>query len=380
MRRRDALKAGAALVAGAVVYALAAPFRSRKSGDGSAVSSEARNGFHEARYYVKSEKEAVNCELCFRECRIPGGAGGFCRNRVNEGGKLFNIVYNNPSALNVEPTEKEPMHHFLPGTDMLCIGTAGCNFRCRFCHNWHLSQRGLEDMHRRYTQTPEEIVQLAKRRGVPSISFTYNEPTVFYEYMYDISVEAHEEGLKTIFHSNGAMKPEPLRDILRYTDAVTVDLKSFTRDFYRDVCGAERDPVLETLKIIREEEVWLEVVNLVVPGHNDEAEEVRGMCRWIAAQLGRDTPFHFSRFMPSYRMTNISPTPVPTLEKCRGIALEEGLRHVSIGNVPGHEANSSFCPACGGIIIRRRHFTVSEINMENGSCAACGETIPGVWR
>ncbi len=377
MDRRDVLKiCGAAAAAGITGAGLYGFLSSGTDADG-APSEEV--DVTEARYYRSLPNRAVQCELCFRGCRIPEGRNGFCRNRQNTDGTLRNVVYGQPSAVNVEPTEKEPMHHFLPGTNMLCIGTASCNFRCRFCHNWHLSQRSFDQVRRRHSYTPEQMARYGKRAGVPAVSFTYNEPTVFYEYMYDVAVAARREGLRPIFHSNGSLSPEPLRDLLQHIDAVTIDLKAFSDEFYSDLCGARREPVLETLKIIKEEGVWLEVVNLVLPGHNDEPAEIKEMCRWIRTELDAETPLHFSRFSPSYKMTDLSPTPVRTLERCRDIAHDEGLLYVSIGNVPGHEANSSFCPDCGTRIITRHHFTVSDIKMENGACAECGRKIAGVW-
>ncbi len=379
MNRRDAIKAcalAAAGLGGALLYKL------MPAGKGANDEVEPYNdtGMKEARHYRSLAGGAVRCELCFRNCRIGEGSRGFCRNRVNADGRLYNVVYGKPSAVNVEPTEKEPMHHFLPGTNMLCIGTVSCNFRCRFCHNWHLSQRSLDQVGLHRSLSPEEMVQYGLRRRVPAVSFTYNEPTVFYEYMYDVAVGARSEGIKTIFHTNGALNARPLRELLRHMDGATVDLKAFTNEFYEEICEARLEPVLETLKIIKEEGVWLEVVNLVLPGYNDRPEETGRMCRWIVSEVGGDTPLHFSRFSPSYRMTDLSHTPVSTLERCREIAHDAGVRYVSIGNVPGHEANSSFCPRCGTRFITRRHFTVVDIKMENGSCATCGMQIPGVWR
>ena len=375
MKRRDFLKICAAAGAGFFGY------RWLRGGEENAVNTAAgenQPGF-EAYHYAELDSGDVSCEICFRGCRIPPGESGFCRVRKNRDGKLYNLVYARPSAVNVDPVEKEPMHHFHPGTDILCVGTASCNFRCKFCHNWHLSQRGPEEVGRIYELQPEEIVQEAHNSGVPSISFTYNEPTVFYEYMYDIASMAQETGLNVIFHSNGSMKEKPLRDLLEHIDAVTVDLKAFTDDFYRDICQARRDPVLETLKTIEEEGVWLEIVNLILPNHNDDPSDIADMSSWIVEELNEDVPLHFSRFMPSYQMTDLSSTPVETLERCRQTALEQGLKHVSIGNVPGHEANSTFCPGCGEKLISRHHFTVHDINITDGSCQYCGTEIAGVW-
>jgi len=334
----------------------------------------------ETMFYEKLEDEEVRCGICFRNCVIGEGQVGFCRNRKNVGGTLYNMVYGRPSAVHIDPVEKEPQHHFLPDTQMLCIGTAGCNFRCKFCQNWTLSQHSLDDMKTVHELSPEQLVQKAVDSEVPSISFTYNEPTVLYEYMYDTAKLAQERGIRVMFHTNGAMNPEPLRQLLKYIDTVTVDLKGFDEQFYRDISEAELQPVLQTLKIIRREGVWLEIVNLVVPTLNDDPESIRAMCRWIKENLGSDVPLHFSRFFPAYRLTDLSPTPITTLEQAHCIAREEGLRFVSIGNVPGHEHNSTFCPECDEPVIRRHHFTVLEINVdEEGDCRNCGASIPGIW-
>ncbi len=337
--------------------------------------------YRETMYYQELEDGSVQCEICFRECIIPLGEVGFCRNRRNVGGTLYNIVHNRPSAVQRDPVEKEPQHHFLPGSEILCIGTASCNFRCKFCQNWSLSQQSIDEVGRTRDLTPEEAVQRAVDAGIPTISFTYNEPTVFYEYMYETAKIAQEEGLNVIFHSNGSMNPAPLRDLLQHVDAVTIDLKGFSDEFYSDVSGAELEPVLQTLRIIREEGVWLEIVNLVVPTYNDDPGEIREMCAWIYNELGPQVPLHFSRFFPAYQLTDLSPTPVETLEEAHRIAREEGLSYVSIGNVPGHEYNSTFCPECDLQLIGRYHFTVTAYRIDDeGRCPECGEEIPGVWQ
>jgi pyruvate formate lyase activating enzyme len=334
----------------------------------------------EAMFYLALEGGRAGCKLCFRQCIILPGDRSFCRNRENRGGRLINIVYGLPSAVHVDPIEKEPLHHFLPGSDILCIGTAGCNFRCKFCHNWHLSQRSLEEMFIIYQLPPEMAVAEAKKQGVPSISFTYNEPTSLYEYMYDVARLARAENIRLIFHSNGAMAVDPLQALLKYTDAVTIDLKAFSERFYREICQAELAPVLLGLKTIKDAGIWLEIVNLVIPGQNDSPQEVREMAAWIRGELGPEVPLHFSRFFPNYRMTDVIPTPVSTLENCREIAVGEGLKFVSVGNVPGHQYNSTFCPACKEVVIRRHHFTVLNIEMDAGACRHCGQVINGVWR
>ncbi|MDP2858758.1 MAG: AmmeMemoRadiSam system radical SAM enzyme [Bacillota bacterium] len=333
----------------------------------------------EAMHYVRLSDNKVQCGLCFRGCIIPDGQVGFCRNRENRGGTLYSRVYALPSAVQVDPVEKEPLHHYRPGTKILCIGTAGCNFRCIFCQNWHLSQRSIDEMSIVFELPPQEVVQAALEQGIPSISFTYNEPTTCYEYLYDVARLAKRHGLNVIFHTNGSMKRGPLRDLLEYIDAVTVDLKGFTDEFYASASQAKLEPVLDTLKTIKESGVWLEIVNLIIPSLNDSPEDIKAMCIWIRDNLGVDVPLHLSRFFPSYRLTNLPPTPIETLEMAHRIAKEADLRYVSIGNVPGHPLNSTYCPNCRTRIIHRVHFTVIDTHLEWGKCASCGAEIAGIW-
>jgi pyruvate formate lyase activating enzyme len=332
----------------------------------------------EAMFYQKLPNNAVWCQLCFRKCIIPPGQRGFCRNRENREGKLYTIVYGKPCAIHVDPIEKEPQFHMLPGSEILCLATVSCNFRCRHCHNWPISQRSLEEV--AYSElSPEEVVKIALDQRIPTISFTYTEPTAFYEYMFDIAKLAKAKGIRVLWHSNGSMNPEPLRELLKYTDAVTIDLKGFTQEFYSKVSSSELEPVLTTLKIIKEEGVWLEIVNLVIPTFNDDSKDIKRMCEWIKENLGEDVPLHFSRFFPAYKLTRLPPTPIETLERAREIAIEVGLKYVYIGNVPGHKYNSTFCPNCGKKLIHRTHFTVWSNNVEEGKCKFCGYKIPGIW-
>ncbi len=330
----------------------------------------------EALFYRKSD-DRIQCQLCPRKCIISDGGRGFCRVRENRHGKLYSLVYSLPSAVHIDPIEKEPQLHNFPGTDILCIGTVGCNFKCLHCQNWHLSQSSPGELETYYLP-PEKVVKIALERKIPAISFTYNDPIVCYEYLYDVSVLAKQKGVRTLWHSNGFINPEPLREILKYTDAVTIDLKGFTKKAYKN-SSAELEPVLETLKIIKEEGVWLEIVNLVIPGLNDEAENIKRMCEWIKKNLGEDVPLHFSRFSPSYKLIKLPPTPIKTLEQAYGIAKDAGLHYVTLGNVPGHKHNSTFCPECGKRLIHRTHFQVLKNNIIKGKCKFCGHKIPGLW-
>lgn len=335
---------------------------------------------HEAAYYSVRSNKAIQCHLCFRECMVPEGRRGICRVRQNIGGRYYTLVYNHPSALQIDPIEKEPAFHMLPGGTMFCTGTAGCNNRCKHCHNWHLSQRTPEELDAYATTvTPEEIVALALQHGCDAVSFTYNEPIIFYEYMYDVAHRAQEVGLKALFHTNGSINPQPLATLLEVMDAVTVDLKAFTEEFYQTVSLSALWPVLRTLKDIHQAGKHLEIVNLVIPTFNDDLEEIRGMCRWILENLGDEVPLHLTRFSPAYQMTHLPLTPIETLEAALAVAEEEGLQYVYIGNVPGHERNSTFCPGCGKRIVHRSHFSVLALDVEDGRCRFCGRRIPGLW-
>lgn len=332
----------------------------------------------EARHYFKLEGGKVQCQLCFRSCVISEGQRGYCETRENRGGKLYTLTYGMPAAIQIDPIEKKPLFHFLPGSETLSFGTAGCNFKCIFCQNWHLAARTPEEVESIYL-SPKEAVKKALDYNCQSISFTYNEPTVFYEWMYDVAKLAKENGLNTLFHTNGSMQPQPLRELLKYMDAVCVDLKAFTAEFYYLTSFSQLEPVLTTLKIIKEEGVWLEITNLIIPTLNDDPEKIEEMCIWIRDNLGKDVPIHFSRFFPAYKLTRLPPTPIETLEKAKDIAQGVGLQYVTIGNVPGHPANSTYCPQCGKVLIERIHFSVLINNIENGKCRFCGHQISGVW-
>ncbi len=332
----------------------------------------------EAMFYQRLEAQTVQCQLCPRECVIGDGKRGFCRNRENQKGKLYTIVYGKPAVVDIGPIEKAPLYHFVPGHFRLCLTCASCNLRCKYCQNWHLSQKSLEALSHSY-YSPAEIIQEAKKQRLDSISFTYTEPTVYYEYLYDISVIARKSGIKTSIVSNGYINREPLLKLLTVLDAVKIDLKGFSEKFYEEVCSARLKPVLESLLTVKKEKVWLEIVNLVVPTLNDDPKMIEEMCRWIKVNLGVDVPIHFTRFFPNYKLTHLSPTPVSTLESAYEIAIRNGLRYVYIGNVPGHLRNSTFCPSCGRRVIHRTHFDILEMNMTHGRCKFCNSLMAGRW-
>lgn len=333
----------------------------------------------EAMFYQKLANNVVRCQLCPHRCSIADGKSGFCRVRKNNSGKLYSMVYGRPCTVDIGPIEKAPLYHFIPGHRRLCLATVGCNLRCKYCHNWQISQSSPGQL-REHDMSADDIVNEAIRRGVKSVSFTYTEPTIFYEYLYDISRIAKRRGLKTSIVSNGFINSEPLRKLIPYLDAVKIDLKAFNEDFYRDISSARLEPVMQTLRILKEENAFFEIVNLIVPTLNDDSDEIRKMCIWISDTLGKDVPIHFSRFSPSYKLTNLSSTPVSTLEQAVSIAFESGLKYAYIGNVPGHKYNSTYCPKCRERLIHRTHFSVLSYNLEEGDCSFCGYSIHGIWK
>ncbi|MBM4340633.1 MAG: AmmeMemoRadiSam system radical SAM enzyme [Deltaproteobacteria bacterium] len=329
-------------------------------------------------YFVPLEGGEIRCELCPHQCRVSRGKRGLCRVRENRDGKYYSLVYGNPCAIHPDPIEKKPFFHVLPGTISYSLATAGCNFQCKFCQNWEISQASPEDVFG-YDVPPEAIVKKAKEVSARSIAYTYVEPTVFYEYMSDIAQLTKKAGLLNVTHSNGFINPEPLRTLCKVLDAANIDLKGFSESFYRELCSGELNPVLETLKILKAEKVHLEITNLVIPTKNDEMSMVREMCLWIKKELGADTPIHFSRFYPLYKLRTLPPTPVSTLDKARAEALSAGLEYVYIGNIPGHEAEHTFCPKCKKMVIQRTGYMVGEISLKAGKCNFCGKPIAGIW-
>jgi pyruvate formate lyase activating enzyme len=342
----------------------------------------AEKGFVEPRvasYWEPLDDDWVQCRLCPRECAVPPGGRGYCEVRENRGGTYYTLTFGNPCAVHVDPIEKKPFYHFLPTTTAFSIATAGCNLDCKFCQNWQISQSRPEELYN-YPLGPEGVVEAAIGSGSRSIAYTYSEPTIFFEFMLATAKIARERGVRNVCHSNGYISEEPLRELCQYLDAADIDLKGFTEGYYADMAAGSLAPVLRSLRILREEGVHLELTTLVVPGRNDDPEDLSAMCRWIRENLGPDTPLHFSRFHPQHRLRNLPPTPVETLEEARRIALESGLRYVFIGNVPGHEANSTYCPECGRRVIHRIGYSVDPEGLADGACAHCGTPIAGVWQ
>lgn len=332
----------------------------------------------EALYWRSVEADSAQCLLCPRQCRIPKGQRGFCRSRKNIGGKLYAINYGLPVALHTDPIEKKPLFHVYPGTKSFSIATAGCNLRCKFCQNWEISQLDPQSVDTAFI-APEEIVRQAKASGSKTIAFTYTEPAIFYEYMLDIAKIARKEGIACVMHSAGFINEEPLRNLAPYLAAANIDLKGFSEKYYSSFCEGSLESVLKSLKVLKEEGVWLEITNLIVPAANDSDEDIRNLCRWVKDNLGADTPVHFSRFFPMYKLLDLSPTPLKSLIKARDIAKEAGLRYVYIGNIPQDIGEDTICPVCAKVLVKRTGYSVLENNTVKGKCKFCKADIPGVW-
>ncbi len=330
------------------------------------------------------EGTRVECVLCAHRCRIPEGRLGLCEVRENREGTLYSLVYGKVIAQAVDPIEKKPLFHFHPGSRSYSVATVGCNFRCTFCQNADISQavRGHLGIAGRDT-LPEAVVAAAERAACASIAYTYTEPTMFFEFSYDIGRLAHQQGLANVYVSNGYMTREMLDRMApaqgeNVLDAANVDLKAFTDDFYREQCGARLQPVLDALKLLSERGVWLEVTTLIIPGLNDSDAELAELAGFIVQELGPDTPWHVSRFHPTFRLTDRPSTPVSTVLHAREIGLEAGLRYVYAGNIPGQGGEDTVCPACGAVVIQRNGYRERHDGMHNGACRACGESIAGV--
>ncbi len=332
----------------------------------------------EVSFYKKLPDLKIQCEICPKQCEIADLERGYCGNKENRKGKYYSLVYGESCAAHIDPIEKKPLFHYLPSTNAFSIASVGCNFECKFCQNWRIAQYRPEQVESFYLP-PKEVVSLAKRKACPTIAYTYTEPVVFYEYMYDTAKLARSEGIGSVMISNGFINEEPLIKLCKQLTGVKVDLKAFTENFYKDYCSGELKPVLDTLKTLKKVGIWYEIVVLLIPTLNDSESEIREMCQWIKAELGVGVPVHFSRFHPMYKIKNLPSTPVKTLETARNIARETGLHYVYLGNVPGNEGESTYCPGCGELVIRRIGYHIIKNVIKGGKCPKCGHVIPGVW-
>lgn len=331
----------------------------------------------EALYYKSLPGSMVQCFLCPSRCVLSSGEWGLCKARKNIRGKLYSMVYGKIAAVHVDPIEKKPFFHVLPGSKAFSIASTGCNIRCLFCQNWEISQAFPGEAPVLYA-TPEQIVAKALESGSRSIAFTYNEPVINYEFMLETAKLAKSRGLRTVVVSCGYIEEEPLRELLKYIDAYKVDLKAFRERFYHKLTGGRLETVLNSLKIVRQSGVWLEIVNLIVPGENDSDEEFRDMARWVKENLGDSIPLHFSRFFPQYKLKNLPPTPPETVIRARHIAIEEGLKYVYTGNIAYPEGEATYCTGSKEKIITRQGYFIIANHLKNGACPD-GEKIPGIW-
>ena len=323
----------------------------------------------------------VQCELCPKMCLMQPGQSGECRVRINIDGVLRTVVYGYPCSIHIDPIEKKPLNHFLPGSAILSLATVGCNLHCKNCQNWEISQANPED------ETvpaefwpPEKIIAASRQYQCPSLAYTYTDPIVYYEYTYDIAKLARQAGIRNVLVTAGYINEAPWTRLLEYVDAANIDLKGITEEFYREVCSATLKPVQNALVLTKARGVHLEVTNLIIPTLNDKPEQIGELVRWCRANLGADTPLHFSGFYPRYQMRNLPPTSLATLEAARQIGLSEGLNYVYIGNVASREGQNTCCPGCKKLLIQRSGFTILQNRLKEGCCPDCGREIQGVWK
>ncbi|MCG2686191.1 AmmeMemoRadiSam system radical SAM enzyme, partial [Candidatus Parcubacteria bacterium] len=333
----------------------------------------------EANYYRQLEGDRVQCELCPNRCILAEGQRGVCKVRENRDGKLYSLVYGRVVTTHLDPIEKKPLYHFLPGAKAYSLATAGCSLACNYCQNWDIAQKFPEDLPSQ-KMSPQEVVAAAQEMGAEVVAFTYNEPVVWYEFMLDIAKEARAQGLKSVVITSGYINREPMEELLKYLDGVKIDLKGFNEDYYAKMVGGKLEPVLDTLKLVKESGTHLEIVTLLVPGQNDDPEEVSEMCRWILENLGDEVPLHFSRFHPAYKLQNLPPTPEETVRGARQTCLDLGLKYVYTGNIPDVAGSTTFCPDNGQPLVVRKGYTATENLIDpSGMAPDCPSPIPGVW-
>lgn len=332
-----------------------------------------------AKWWEKTDNNKILCTLCPRYCKIGDGQPGFCFIRQNHGGNLYTLGYGRPSGFAIDPIEKKPLNHFLPGSKILSFGTAGCNLGCKFCQNWSISKAQIDDVNA-LSATPEDVVQLAKRYSAPSIAYTYNDPTIFGEYVIDISRIAREEGIKSVMVTAGYIDKAARKDVYKFIDAANVDLKAFTENFYHKVTSSHLEDVLDTLYWLKHEtDIWFEITTLLIPGENDSDEEIKNECAWIAENLGDSVPLHFTAFHPDFKMNDKNRTPDSTLTRARNIARSMGIKFCYVGNVHNTEGQTTFCPGCDTPLIKRDWHSVLSNKIKNHHCPNCQTEIAGIF-
>ena len=333
----------------------------------------------EALWWKKTERDKILCTLCPRYCEIGDGQPGFCYIRQNIDGKLYTLGYGKPTGFAIDPIEKKPLNHFLPGSTVLSFGTAGCNLGCKFCQNWSISKAKLDDINS-LTASPGDVVNLAKKYSTPSIAFTYNDPTIFGEYVIDISKIAKEEKIKSVMVTAGYIDKEARKDVYKYIDAANVDLKGFTKRFYYKNTFSHLNDVLDTLMWLKNEsDVWIELTTLLIPGENDSDEEIKNETDWILNNLGENVPLHFTAFHPDFKMMDKLPTPHKSLLNAKNIAAEIGIKYCYIGNVNDTKNQSTYCNNCGSLLIQRNWHQIKIVNLEKDNCKKCGNNVPGIF-
>jgi pyruvate formate lyase activating enzyme len=333
---------------------------------------------HDAMFWDPLPENRIKCLLCPRECQVADVERGYCGVRENQGGKYQTLVYGPLCSANIDPIEKKPLFHYIPGTAAFSVATAGCNLECKFCQNWQISQFRPEQVESTPV-SPDQLVAACKSRDCRTIAYTYSEPVIFYEYMHDTAAAARRQGIGSVMISNGYIQEKPLRQLCKQLTAIKVDFKAFTEKFYAETCAGELKPVLKTLETLKDIGIWFELVILIIPTLNDSPEEAKAMSRWVIEHLGPDVPMHFTRFQPTYRITNLPQTPVSTLDRCRKIAMDAGVHYVYAGNVPTHPGENTYCHGCKEELISRVGFRISADRIKEGKCPKCGAVIPGVW-
>ena len=334
---------------------------------------------HLANWWEETDNGKLLCTLCPRYCTIGEGQAGFCFIRQNIGGKLYSTGYSHPTGFAIDPVEKKPLNHFLPGTEILSFGTAGCNLGCKFCQNWSISKAKLDSV-RSLTFSPEQVVALAKKNKVPSIAFTYNDPVIFGEYVIDISKIAREEKINSVMVTAGYIDKNARKDVYKYIDAANVDLKAFSENFYHKVTFSHLNHVLDTLIWLKKEtNIWFEITNLLIPDENDSEEETKKMCGWILENLGDQVPLHFTAFHPDFKMVNKERTPAGTLKQARRIAIQAGIQYCYVGNIHDSIGQNTYCPKCNNELIVRDWHSVKSYNLKGNKCSSCGFSIAGVF-
>ena len=346
--------------------------------DGLFANSNTTKYSKEASYYIKTPR-GFRCQLCPKDCSLKPNELSICKTRIAGVDKVYTNAYSNPCSANVDPIEKKPLFHFFPASKAFSIAIAGCNFACLNCQNWEISQTSPEKT-KNFNISPSRLSELCKKYKCKSIAYTYSEPTVFYEYTYDSAKIARSNGLKNVLVSAGYINEKPLRNLAKYIDAANIDLKSFDDEIYIMLNDGKLKPVLDTLKLLKEENVWLEITNLIVPSWTDDFDMIKRMCEWLNKNGLHNYPLHFSRFHPMHKLKNLPSTPISTLEKARNIAIKAGIKFVYIGNVPGNKWVNTYCPKCKKLIIERKGFTITKNFIVNSCCKFCKEKIPGIWK